>query len=278
MIVSARGLTAAALRRLLGPKFFKHYVSPRRIGRAARPYDAKQFFESWHRASGETLADADTIAPGRSALATRYHYNSVESAIIEYLASRPSLRWGSVLDIGSGAGHWIDFFRTLGAKEVVGVEISDAAVGALERKFGEGVAIAQGDVSSPAFALGQEFDVISAIGVMFHIVEDAAWERALVNIGRHLAPTGVFIVSGQFGLLTENVQFHRTDEFASWDEFRAERRPELVNKRIRSLHRWRGAARSAGLRVDCIKRTRSSPSLETPENNLLMLTRAERPA
>ena len=104
--MSARALTAAALRRLLGPKFFKHYVSPRRVGREARPYNAKQFFESWHRASGETLGDADTIAPGRSALATRYHYNAVETAIIEYLASRPSLPWASVLDIGSGAGHW----------------------------------------------------------------------------------------------------------------------------------------------------------------------------
>jgi SAM-dependent methyltransferase len=276
--MSARGLTAAALRRLLGPKFFKHYVSPRRIGRAARPYNAKQFLESWHRDSRENLADADTIAPGRGALATRYHYNAVEAAIIEYLASRSSLRWVSVLDIGSGAGHWIDFFRTLGAKKVVGVEISDAAVGALEQKFGEGVEIAQGDVSSLGFALGREFDVISAIGVMFHIVEDAAWERALVNLARHLAPEGVLIASGQFGLLTENVQFHRTDEFASWDEFRAERRADLVNKRIRSLHRWRGAARRAGLRVDSVKRTRSSPFLETPENNLLMLTRAERPA
>jgi SAM-dependent methyltransferase len=271
-------LTAAALRRLLGPKFFKHYVSPRRVGREARPYNAKQFFESWHRASGETLGDADTIAAGRSALATRYHYNAVETAIIEYLASRPSLPWASVLDIGSGAGHWIDFFRTLGASEVVGVEISDAAVGALEKKFGEGVEIAQGDVSSPGFTLEREFDVISAIGVMFHIVEDAAWEQALVNLARHLAPTGVLIVSGQFGLLTENVQFHRTDEFASWDEFRAERRAELVNKRIRSLYRWRGAARRAGLRVDSVRRTRSSPFLETPENNLLMLTRADRPA
>jgi SAM-dependent methyltransferase len=276
--VSARGFTAAALRRLLGPKFFKHYVSPRRIGRAARPYNAKQFFESWHRASGENLADADTIGPGRSALATRYHYNAVESAIIEYLASRPSVRWASVLDIGSGAGHWIDFFRTLGANKVVGVEISDAAVGALEQKFGQGVEIAQGDVSSPGFTLGEEFDVISAIGVMFHIVEDAAWERALVNLARHLAPTGVLVVSGQFGLLTENVQFHRTDEFASWDEFRAERRADLVNKRIRSLYRWRGVARKAGLRVDAVKKTRNSPFLETPENNLLMLTRADQHA
>jgi SAM-dependent methyltransferase len=263
------------LRRLFGPKFFKHYVRPRQVGRAARPYDAKQFFESWYRASGETPTDADTIAPGRSALATRYHYNAVENAIIEYLVSRPSLRWSRVLDIGSGAGHWINFFRALGAEEVVGVEISAAAVRALEQKFGEGVVIAQADVSSSDFELDREFDVISAIGVMFHIVEDAAWERVLVNLGRHLAPGGVLIVSGQFGFRTANVQFHRSDEFASWDEFDAERRAELVNKRIRSRSYWRKAARRAGLRVDSMKRTRKSPPLETPENNLLILTRAE---
>jgi SAM-dependent methyltransferase len=271
---------SAALRRVLGPKFVKHYVRPRRIGRAASAYDAKRFFESWHRASGGTLADADTIAPGRSALASRYHYNAVENAIIEYLASHPGRPIRSVLDIGSGAGHWIGFYRdVVGAETVVGVEISNGAVAELERAFGGEVEVVQADVASPAFSLGREFDLVSAIGVMFHIVEDEAWEQALANLARHLAPDGALVVSGQFGFVTENVQFHRTDTFATWEEFRtAAAGASLVNKRIRSLRRWRRAARRAGLRVEWLKRTAKSVSLELPENNVLVLRRAGRPA
>jgi SAM-dependent methyltransferase len=263
------------MRRVLGPKFVKHYVKPGRVEGPQVPYDAKRFFESWHQASPESLSDADTIASGRSALATRFHYNAVENSIIECLAARPLPSSLRVLDVGSGAGHWIDFYLEIfGAEEVVGLEISEPALRALERRYANspGVTVVEADVAGPDFALRREFDVVNAIGVMFHIVEDERWERAVAALGRHLAPGGALVVGGQFGLVTRNVQFHRTDEFSSWEEFRAaSSQTALVNKRIRSLRRWRRCARRAGLRVECLRRTRQSASLETPENNVLVL-------
>jgi len=35
------------------------------------------------------------------------------------------------------------------------------------------------------------FDVVNAIGVMFHAVDDALWEQAVASLGRHLAVGGV---------------------------------------------------------------------------------------
>jgi SAM-dependent methyltransferase len=264
------------MRKVLGPKFVKHYVKPRRVQGAQVPYDAKRFFESWHQASPEALSDADTIASARSSLATRFHYNAVESSIIECLAARALPSPLRVLDVGSGAGHWIDFYlEVFGAEEVVGLEISEPAVRALERRYAStpAVTVVEADVADPGFALGREFDVVNAIGVMFHIVEDERWEHAVAALGRHLTPGGALVVGGQFGLVTRNVQFHRTDEFSSWEEFRAaSSETALVNKRIRSLRRWRRCARRAGLRVECLRRTRQSARLESPENNVLVLT------
>lgn len=261
--------------RVLGPKFVKHYVKPRRVRGAQVPYDAKRFFESWHHASPESLSDANTIASARSALATRFHYNAVENSIIECLAARVLPSPLRVLDVGSGAGHWIDFYlEVFGAEEVVGLEISEPAVRALERRYASApvVTVVEADVAGPAFELGREFDVVNAIGVLFHIVEDERWERAVAALGRHLTPGGALVVGGQFGLVTRNVQFHRTDEFSSWEEFRAaSSETALVNKRIRSLRRWRRCARRAGLRIECLRRTRQSARLETPENNVLLL-------
>ena len=277
-------LLRRVVRAIFGAKFVKHYVRARRVRGRQVPYDAKRFFESWHRASPESLSDADTIAAGRSRLASRFHYNAVENSIIECLSARPLPRPLRVLDVGSGAGHWIDFYRDVfDADHVVGLEISEPAVRALEGRYADApeVEIAEGDVGDSAFALEHEFEIVNAIGVLFHIVEDDRWERAVRTLGRRLAPEGVLVVSDHFGLVTQNVQFHRTDSFSSWAEFRsAHGETALVNKRIRSLRHWRRCARKAGLRVECLRRTRQSGRLETPENNVLVLVRdaSEAPA
>jgi SAM-dependent methyltransferase len=270
-------------RRVLGPKFVKHYVNPKRVRGRQVPYDAKRFFESWHRASPASLSDADTIAAERGSLATRFHYNAVENSIIECLAGRNLPRPVRVLDVGSGAGHWIDFyFEVFGAEEAVGIEISEPAVQALVERYADvpGVTIVEADIGDRGFELDGEFEIVNAIGVMFHLVDDDRWERAVAALGRRLAPGGVFVVGGHFGHVTQNVQFHRTDSFSSWDDFRsAAGEKALVNQRIRSLRRWRRCAARAGLRVAGVCRTRQSGSLQTPENNVLVLERdAERRA
>jgi SAM-dependent methyltransferase len=280
-LVTAAKFVSRGLRRAFGPKFVKHYVQPRRVRGEQVPYDAKRFFESWHRASPEALSDADTIAAGRSRLDTRYHYNAVENAIIDYFAAHPLPRDISVLDVGSGAGHWIDFYREIFGATVVGTEISGPAVRFLRERYdgNDDVGIVEADVASPSFALDQKFQIVNAVGVMFHIIEDERWERAVANLAAHLVAGGSLVVGGQFGLLTQNVQFHHTDDFSSWDEIRAARGSKtLVNKRIRSLRRWRRCARRAGLRIEGVNRTTKSSHVLTPENNVLVLSVPPDPA
>jgi SAM-dependent methyltransferase len=265
--------------RVFGPTVVKHYVEPRRVRGTQTAYDARRFFESWHAACpADNLSDADTLAPGRGAVATRFHYDAVECAILDCLAGE--LPEGPrVLDVGSGAGHWLDFYADVfGARRLVGVEISRPAAAALRARYAhtETVEVVEADVSSPAFDLDEEFEVVNAIGVMFHIVDDAAWRRAVSNLARRLVPGGFLVVGGQFGRVTQNVQFHARDEFASWKEFHeAEPAGEavLVNKRIRSLRAWRGCAREAGLEVRALRRTVKSRRIRTPENNVLVLRR-----
>lgn len=182
------------------------------------------------------------------------------------------------MDIGSGAGHWIDFYlEVLRAGSVMGCEISGTAARALDSKYRgvEDVDVVEADISSPGIDLGRKFDIINAIGVMFHIVDDERWEDAIANIAGHLNRDGAVVVGGQFGRTTRNVQFHDCDSFESWEEARgASSEVALVNKRIRSLSRWRSRARGAGLKVDCVKRAKGRKDIETPENNVLILRHA----
>ncbi len=224
------------------------------------------------------FSDGITISGEYNPLYSRYHYNSVENGILEYLAQYPVPFITAVLDVGPGAGHWIDFYRdVVRASEIVGVEIAPTAVRALRDKYDgvREVVIKEGDVSEVGFSLDKEFDIVNAIGVMFHITDDPKWQAAVGNLARHLSPSGVIIVGGQFGHITRDVQFHSNDDFSSWEGLHdAGQDIVLVNKRIRSLRKWKRCAASAGLVVDRLIKTRQHSTIRTPENNVLVLKRA----
>jgi SAM-dependent methyltransferase len=267
--------------RILPLKFGKHYVRPRLERRKQVPYDGKAYFESFYKSSMQKeFSDGITLRPKYNPLFVRFHYNAVENLIIEYFASNPSVSEPSVLDIGSGAGHWIDFYlEVFRAKRAVGSEISNAAVEALGSKYDRmgNVDIVEADVASSDFDLEDKFDIVNAIGVVFHIVDDGKWEDAVANIAKHLSDDGVAVIGGQFGRATRNVQFHNSDHFESWDEARgSSSEVALVNKRIRSLRHWKNCAGQAGLKIVGLKRARGRKEIETPENNVLLLRHVER--
>lgn len=258
------------------------------------PYDEQRFFESFYSANvrGEPL-DRMTIGVITD-MESRFHYNVVENAIIEVLARRrpppPQMmveasrmiqrRAGHrLLDLGSGTGHWIDFFREVFlVAECVGVEITTSMSRHLEEKYADepSVRIINHDIVDPGFdaeLIGGAVDYISAIGVMFHVVDDDRWLKALQNLVPLLKPEGLVFVGGDFGATTRNVQFHQSDQFRTWREFsdRPVQGEVRVNKRVRSLADWHSAAGASGLRILDLVRTPRNPQLTTPENNLLVL-------
>ena len=105
----------------------------------------------------------------------------------------------------------------------------------------------------------ETFDVITAIGVLFHIVDDAMLNRALRNLKTALAPGGVILAGGHFGWVTREIMFIRSGAGLR------------VTKRIHSLRWWKKHARQAGLEVSQVIRTRNPRGFLVPENNILTL-------
>lgn len=262
------------------------------------PYDAKEYFESFYVATVEGEAkDSDTIGGAVTEPESRFHYNAVENAIIRGLLlldplpppmlirARYALRQRarlSLIDIGSGTGHWIDFFRsTYQIAEVTSVEITERMSSFLRDKYaGQAVRVVSGDVSDAEFTdstFEAPADYISAIGVMFHIVEDERWERSLANLARALKPDGVLVFGGEFGDETRDVQFHTVDTFSSWRDSRqgGAEGEVRVNKRIRSLEMWRTALDRAGMEVVDVVITEKDERLAAPENNILIAVRSD---
>ncbi|MGH6932644.1 MAG: class I SAM-dependent methyltransferase [Dongiaceae bacterium] len=255
-------------------------------------YDEHAYWTSFYRAQVRgTPTDWMTIGAGTDPEA-RFHYNASENSIIRALLRlepatgvtaqvwrfaqrRRDLR---VLDIGSGTGHWIDFFREVFfAGAVIGVEITEQMAGHLQAKYRdeESVSILRANIADDRFVVpGGPVDLVSAIGVMFHIVDDAQWRRAIANLHAALMPGGLMLVGGDFGVETRNVQFHAADNFDSWSEqIPAPGSDTRVNKRVRSLAEWHRAVTESGFSMIDLLRSDFEPGIATPENDLLVLRR-----
>jgi SAM-dependent methyltransferase len=261
-------MTAARLaRRVFGPTLVNQYLPAFRNRGHTAPYDAKSTWTLRYEEAVERrrFDDATTIAPEANPLLVRYHYNAVENAVLEQALALGFPASPSVLDVGSGAGHWIDFYReVLGAASVVGVEISSSAAGALAGEYEDvpDVAIVEGDVAAEQFQLGRRFDIVNAVDALFHIVDDAAWQRAVRNLAAHLEPGGVMVVAEHVGLVTHDAGFRRDAPDVA-----------LVSKRVRSERRWKACARAAGLGVVRSSRIRKRRTHPTPANRVIVLAR-----
>lgn len=229
------------------------------LGKGAKPYDPTQF---WDRHFAGAVGDRDTLEPGKNPQTTRYHYNSTENLILRHLVNnRFALEDARVLDIGSGGGHWIDFYRGLGAGACVGVDISEFAVASLRKRF-EGcadVSFHHGDIADlTSDTIGKEpFDIVNAIGVLFHLVDDAQFRRAVDRLTDALRPGGLLIVGGAFGLI---------DELAVQGDAEAG-----INKLLRSRRTWKRILRP-NYELVKIYRNRAHLFIDdtVPENHVLI--------
>jgi SAM-dependent methyltransferase len=99
----------------------------------------------------------------------------------------------SVLDIGSGVGHWLHYWTNQGVAALQGGDLTATAVGELQQRFPE-VPVAQVDIGAPNPPFEGTFDIISVMAVLQHIADDDRWRQALLNVGNLLAPDGVGVI------------------------------------------------------------------------------------
>ena len=98
-----------------------------------------------------------------------------------------------VLDVGSGSGIWIRFWTEFGARQIVGVDLTEVAVERLRMGHPQATFL-PADVGEPGLSVGGMFDFISAMSVLLRIVDDSRWRRALRNLATVLAPDGHLVV------------------------------------------------------------------------------------
>lgn len=125
----------------------------------------------------------------------RYLYRLKEAAIRRVLcAGRANVAGASVLNVGCGVGYFEPFFDRLGASSVTGVDVAASSIERLRAcrpRYDYHVA----DVGLPLSAplVGRSFDLITAIDVLYHVVDDARFETAIENLCRLCGDGGMLL-------------------------------------------------------------------------------------
>jgi len=160
-------------------------------------YQPKAYWEE--RLSSRPL---DVAAVGHIRLGLAYNqwlYRGLFRALRRALARmHVPVSGASVLDVGVGSGAFIPFWRERGVASITGLDITEASVGALRGRYPQDQFL-QCDISAELpSGLEGRFDLATAFAVLFHIMDDAGFSRALANLSRALRPGGWALLSDCF--------------------------------------------------------------------------------
>ena len=193
------------------------------------PFHPRQYWEERLRKS-YSLAGVGYLRLGARYNAWMYR---VRARVFARVARelREDWRAARVLDVGSGTGFYVDQWHRLGAERVTGLDLTEVAVQRLRTAFPNdtfhrldiGAMLPE---NSPVAA--GRYDAVSAMDVLFHIVEDAAFDRALSNLAMLLQPGGWLLWS-------DNFVHHGTER--------------VQHQVSRSLEESQAAVRRAGLEI-----------------------------
>lgn len=102
-----------------------------------------------------------------------------------------------VLDIGSGSGFYISLWIDHGVKSIMGSDITSVSVKNLKKMYPKNDFLEM-DISDDVIPITKKFHIISAFDMLFHIVDDDKYSKAIKNIFDMLHPGGFFIFSENF--------------------------------------------------------------------------------
>jgi SAM-dependent methyltransferase len=103
-------------------------------------------------------------------------------------------RGRTVLDVGCGTGFFTAYYLGRGAR-VTGIDIAPTSIATLRERHPEARFILADVGQEPVEG---SYDLVNAFDVLYHIIDDARWERAVSHLAGAVAEGGLLLVSDMF--------------------------------------------------------------------------------
>jgi 2-polyprenyl-3-methyl-5-hydroxy-6-metoxy-1,4-benzoquinol methylase len=156
------------------------------------PFDPRAF---WEKSLSENFDLKGTGHPGLSEAYNERCYR-LRAFVLDQLLmkNRVPMAGREVLDAGCGSGFFVEHYLARGA-HVTGMDLTEVAVRRLSERF-PSARFEVGDLST--WRPARTYDLVSCFDVLFHVVDDDAWERALTNLADAVAPGGYLVFTEAF--------------------------------------------------------------------------------
>lgn len=154
----------------------------------------------------------DLTTAGCIVLGPRYNaclYGARVKALEKALKAKGyTLQGANILEVGCGTGFYTEYCLKCQVSTYVGVDITSVSVETLRERYPDWRFV-QADISADEIPeITDKFDVVLAADVLFHIVADAAFEKAIRNLCSALRPGGLLIISDVFPACTVQIAPH----------------------------------------------------------------------
>lgn len=159
-------------------------------------YDAEQFWAERYR-------NIDITKSGHIDLPVAYNgwlYRRKKERLLQGLKRAGfNAKGSSVLEIATGTGIYVEMWKKLGVQRLAGIDISQAATDLLQTRFPE-YSFHQRDLSEPGLCslVGKDFDLVTAVDMLYHIVDDRSFPVALNNLAEAAKPGALFAIHDLF--------------------------------------------------------------------------------
>ena len=127
-------------------------------------------------------------------------YRCKKDALLNALSKAGfQLNGSSVMEVATGTGVYVELWKQQGVKRMSGIDISQAATDHLKQRFPD-YTFNKYDVSEPGLEsiVGNNFDLVTAIDVLYHVIEDNKFASALKNLAQITKPGGLLVVHERF--------------------------------------------------------------------------------
>ena len=162
-------------------------------------YDKDRYWTELHREHADSLSAVGYPEMGRGFNEVTY---GLRLAAAEEILRRAGCAPRTLLEGAVGVGAYAPLWGKLGVERWVGVDLSKSAVERLRHRFPDGmfaqVDLTAGDATLRAVLSGQRFDLVTAIDVLYHIVDELEFTRALDALVARMVPGGYLLLSDVF--------------------------------------------------------------------------------
>ncbi len=121
-----------------------------------------------------------------------------------------------VLDVGSGSGFFVDYFAQRGAGTIYGVDITEVSVAHLRETYPQHTFLTC-DIADTQPSIDHDFQLISVMSVLYHILDDTRFATAVTNLAHWLMPGGYLFISDTFApsllLTARHARFRTLHEY-----------------------------------------------------------------